>query len=87
MQVAKPITPDALPLAWVSRLLKRMQALYGSKFTQQWEGLDPEEMQQAWAEELGGYSGPELSRGLDACKQKPWPPTLPEFMTMCRPPI
>lgn len=87
MQVVKQIAPDALPSAWVSRLLKKMQALYGAKFTQQWEGLDPLEIQQAWGEELAGFTGSELSRGLDACKQRPWPPTLPEFMTLCRPPI
>ena len=40
-----------------------------------------------WAEDLGEYTVEEIKHGIDACKRKEWPPTLPEFLAMCRPPI
>jgi len=80
--------PDlALPIQWVERLISRMQALYGAKFAAQWEGVDLIALKQAWAEELAGYSGEEIARGLSACRERPFPPTLPEFMVLCRPPV
>ncbi len=80
--------PDrALPIQWVERLITRMQALYGAKFAAQWEGVDLIALKQAWAEELAGYSGEEIARGLSACRERPFPPTLPEFMVLCRPPV
>lgn len=34
---------------------------------------------------MAGYSAPEIKRGLDACLTRVYPPTLPEFLTLCRP--
>lgn len=76
-----------LPSAWVDRIFDRMQTFYGAKFAEQWRGLDPDRLKLAWAEELAGLSGDELKRGLEACKSRQWPPTLPEFITLCRPTI
>ncbi|NLZ11645.1 MAG: hypothetical protein GX086_09985 [Alcaligenaceae bacterium] len=66
-----------------------MQVLFGARFAQQWEGIDPQVMMAEWGQELAGYSGEEIKRGLDACRRmsKGFAPTLPEFMAMCRPPI
>lgn len=77
----------AIPVAWAARIIDRMKALYGAKFADQWGALDPEAMAWAWAEELSGYSGEEIARGLKACRQRPFPPTLPEFLVLCRPQI
>ncbi len=77
----------AIPVAWAARIIARMKALYGAKFSDQWGALDPDEMAWAWAEELAGYSGEEIACGLQACRQRPFPPTLPEFLVLCRPPI
>lgn len=77
----------ALPAAWVAKLIQKMKVMYGTKFTQQWAGIDPLVLQEEWAEMLAGYTGEELSRGLDACRTRTFPPTLPEFMTLCRPPV
>ncbi len=76
-----------LPAAWVAKLIAKMQVMYGAKFTQQWAGIPPEVLQSEWAEELAGFTGAELARGLAACRERTFPPTLPEFMVLCRPPL
>ena len=78
---------QALPEKWIAHLMIKMQAMYGAKFTQQWQGIDTDILQTEWAEQLAGFTGDELSRGLAACRERPWPPTLPEFMVLCRPPM
>lgn len=78
-------TSQPLPSAWVERLLTRFATMYGNKFTDMWRGIETESIRQAWAEDLAGYTADELKRGLEWCKTQKWPPTLPEFMTACRP--
>lgn len=77
--------PVSLPLPWAARLLERMRTLYGAQFDRQWEVVDPDRLQVVWAEELAGYTGEEIKRGLDACKTQKFAPTLPEFLLFCRP--
>lgn len=78
--------PSALPDAWVERLFERLAALYGSRFADLWRGTDAENVKAVWAEKLAGFHDrPEvLKAALDACDDKPWPPTLPEFLGFCR---
>lgn len=76
---------DAIPLPWAARLIQRLQALYGAQFSRQWEGVSTSRLIEVWAEELAGYSADEIRRGLDACRSQKFPPTLPEFLLMCRP--
>lgn len=79
--------PQVLPLTWATKLIERLHLLYGTRFSQAWEGIDKAQLAQAWAEELAGFTGEEIARGLQACRQRPFPPTLPEFLVLCRPPI
>ncbi|MNV16291.1 hypothetical protein D3C71_1070460 [compost metagenome] len=86
MQLAH--TTDALPpvpVAWAARLIERMQALYGAKFAQQWDGIAPARLAEVWAEEIAGYTAEEIQRGLASCRGRTFPPTLPEFLGLCRP--
>lgn len=64
-----------------------LTAWYGNKFTDSFAGVPLDMMQEIWARELRGYSVQEIQHGLNACKQQKWPPTLPEFLSMCRPPL
>lgn len=73
------------PVPWAVKLIEKLHLLYGSKFMQQWAGIDSAKLALGWAEELAGFTGEEIATGLKACKTRPWPPTLPEFMTLCRP--
>jgi hypothetical protein len=52
-----------------------------------WRGCDLEAVKRVWAEELADFTKEELAAGLDACRQLEWPPTLPAFMKLCRPPL
>lgn len=82
-----PSSTSRLPDSWTERLLDRLAAMYGQKFTDQWRGVDPAYLKSVWSEELASYSVEEIKRGIAACRARPWPPTLPEFLLLCRPPI
>lgn len=68
-------------------LLKFLMVVYGQKFTDQWRGVTLGEMKAVWSMALAGYSTEEVQRGLKACMSRIWPPTLPEFLLLCRPPV
>jgi hypothetical protein len=68
-------------------MFKKMLLDYGKKFTDQWGAADTDELIAHWSQEMAGYSGGEIARGLAAMAAKDWPPTLPEFKKMCRPPV
>jgi hypothetical protein len=76
-----------LPSAWIDKLFSKFVARYGTLFTDRFGGLPIAEVAEEWASELAGYTGEELARGLEGCRALKFPPTLPEFMALCRPPI
>jgi hypothetical protein len=76
-----------IPLSWVDRIFARMNAFYGAKLADAWTGSDLDEVKAIWAEELGGYTPEEIRDGVAAMKRRDWPPTLPEFLKLCRPPV
>lgn len=78
---------SSLPLEWIEKLFNKMSLDYGKRFVDQWAGADPDELFAHWARELATYSRDELVRGYNALSGRDWPPTLPEFKRMCRPPV
>ncbi|MQA39017.1 hypothetical protein [Rugamonas aquatica] len=60
---------------------------YGKKFTDMWGSADMDVMITHWSRELGAYSDVELQRGWQAMERMNWPPSLPEFKALCRPPV
>jgi hypothetical protein len=78
---------DAIPQKWIQKLFNEMLLAYGKKFTEQWAGADPESLQRHWATKLAGMTGPEMKRGVDKLDSRDWPPTLPEFIKMCKPSV
>lgn len=60
-----------------------MREMYGHKFTSSY-GEVPSE---TWSRALAGVSSQQLADGCQACLllDDNWPPTLPEFVEMCRP--
>jgi len=77
--------PTSLPDSWIERIFRRMENFYGAKWVDSLGGIDRERVKQAWAEELAGFEVDELKAGLDAIRSRVWPPSLPEFMLLCRP--
>ena len=76
-----------LPPAWVERIFKRFAGMYGAqKFGAMWVGTDMEDAKDLWAEQLGRFKpesiGAALQRLIDSGSE--WPPTLPEFVELCR---
>lgn len=76
-----------LPEKWIEKILDEMLLSYGKKFIDQWSGVSTDKLILHWSQGLSGYSGQEIRRGLDALASKDWPPSLPEFKKLCRPPI
>lgn len=86
--------PPLLPASWVDRIFDRMQGLYGSLWVDRWrtgvidgQGRDIGLLnaKATWCAELGRYANEphRITRGLDGCRAKALPPTLPEFCTLC----
>lgn len=89
-------TPEPLPKEWIERIFDRMLHSFGKKFVSQWEAtfdaIESAEigdgfarLKSLWAQELAGLTVQELQRGVAALQRLDWPPTLPEFMRLCRP--
>lgn len=75
-----------LPESWINRLFSHFEALYGSKFASLWQGTDIANVKRLWAEKLSGFEDKPkaIKLALDALDERPFPPTLPEFLTLCR---
>lgn len=81
----KPDWPlNAVPRLWVERLFAKMAAFYGDKFANMWRGANIEEVQKAWAVEMHKLANAQLKAGVDSLTALPKPPTLPEFLNLCR---
>lgn len=76
---------SALPDTWIEKIFQKMEDRYGALWSDRYGSFPRERVKRAWAEDLAGFTGDELKRGLEACKSKPFPPTLPEFVEACRP--
>jgi hypothetical protein len=77
---------SALPDSWIGRIFDHMSVLYGSRFADLWRGSDLDTIRRMWAEKLAGFRSMPgaIKEALDSLDSKPYPPTLPEFLAMCR---
>ena len=78
---------NPIPISWVEKLFERMSLLYGTHFADKWKGHDPELIKRLWAEELGYLTRQELAFGASKLSTLEWPPSLPQFLKLCRPPV
>lgn len=82
------VAPRAIAALW-ARLTHiyghRWETSYGPALTDAGE-LTP--IAATWAKALTNFGPDDFGRGLKACLDRAdgWPPTLPEFRTLCRPP-
>ena len=74
-----------MPSGWVERLFTKMVSFYGARFADAWRGVDVAQVKADWAEELADYGVDEIRRSIARLRDRPFPPTLPEFLLLCRP--
>ena len=87
-RAASPDWPKgALPEHWIDSLLMKFEVYYGEKFHRQWANVPRDAMRKQWAIDLGQLKPEELRAGVEALKRAEWPPTLPEFIALCCPPM
>ena len=75
-----------LPSDKVEHLFDCLQLMYGRKFMDFW--MCDNDMLEAgkrfWDSRLAEYSDEKIKKAIQLCeKEKPWPPTLPEFIELC----
>lgn len=84
-----------LPEPWVERIFQRMHGLYGNLWLDRYRvgqtntnGLDVgiENAKTVWGEELAGFAARPgaIAHALDQLRHVRLPPTLPEFLELCR---
>lgn len=78
---------EAIPFSWVKALFDQMKFTYGVKFLDQWAGISISGAMRHWAMKLKPLSRAELTVGWSTLETLAWPPTLPEFIKLCRPGI
>lgn len=74
-------------LAGTGKLFAIMSAMYGRLWFDQWADTPAAIMEEVWRTELKGFSASEIQAGVAACRNLTWPPTLPQFLKLCRPDI
>jgi hypothetical protein len=79
---AKTTLDAATATKTVERLFARMAALYGSRFADQWAGINPVDVKKCWSEEIAAYPMRQIAAAVNALTTKNWPPTLPEFLEL-----
>lgn len=78
---------NSASVALVERLFSRFVSLYGSqKVGSMWADADLSEVKALWAQQLTRYKPATIGLALQnlMASGNEWPPTLPEFMEMCR---
>ena len=83
--IREPSTGKPASCESVEALFSEFAALYGARFADMWKHSNLDLVMRSWANALSGYKVGEVKAGLLACRAKPWPPTLPEFLALCRP--
>lgn len=81
-----PANQRSLPDPWIEKLFQKFEDWYGAKWANQYGAFPRERVKRSWAEELGGFDhvGEVIAKALNAQKGNQFPPTLPEFMAICR---
>ena len=65
------------------RLIRKMRINYGKKFSDQWVGVEPEELADEMVDQYQGLTTQDFMRGIERMKQEEWPPTIPAFRSWC----
>lgn len=78
-QLTAPSLTDRL----VDRLFERFSVMYGRHWAEMWADVPLADVRDAWAAELASFTGVQIGAALQ--RVGTFPPTLPEFVALCRP--
>lgn len=78
---------NEIPDHWIDALFAKMSTYYGNKFADMWRDGNMQAIKAVWAQECLKLSREEFTRGANALLAQEWPPTLPQFIKLCRPAI
>lgn len=81
------LRPSPLDRSVVEYIFEKMVKAYGSQFADKWGAIDPVELKEDWAEALAGFTQVEIERGIASLSKCGFPPSRPEFVQLCRPPL
>lgn len=84
MNIQSTTSTNQIPQSWIDALFSKMLSIYGNKFLEMWRGVDINTVKTIWAQELSKLSREEISKGANALMKQEWPPTLPQFIKLCR---
>ena len=67
-------------------LFQQFQFIYGAKLHKAWEGVKMDDLFAYWERELADWTDAEIAKAVADCRKygDGFPPTLPEFITLCR---
>lgn len=82
-----PSKEEAIPFTWIDKIFNNLAMMFGHQFKNQWQGYDPIEVRLFWAKELRNFDKDEIATGYAAIKTLDYPPSLPQFLKLCRPPL
>ena len=70
----------------VDRLFQKLHTMYGKHWAELWAGMPLDAVKTEWARALTGVSPDTMRLALDSMMAagKTFPPTLPEFVSLCR---
>ena len=72
---------------WIDALFAKMSLYYGNKFADMWRDSSMQAIKGSWAQELRKLSREDFTRGANALMTQEWPPTLPQFIKLCKPSV
>jgi len=72
----------SFPAEWVDAIFARLSLAYGQRFTQQWEGLNPEHVKASWRRELQGITSRGIAYALGHLPGD-FPPNAMQFKALC----
>jgi hypothetical protein len=78
---------NAIPEKWIDALFAKMSTYYGNKFADMWRDGNMQVIKAVWFEECVKLSREDFTRGANALMAQEWPPTLPQFIKLCRPSV
>lgn len=76
--------PD-LPASAVAAIFDSLKGQFSAKMADMWEGVPWPLIEREWCAGLAGFAKSEILRGVEECRTRTFPPTLGEFVKLCRP--